>query len=80
MWGELLGLALVAGILFWLLRGRTAGATSSKEATGDLSYEEMEAADELRQAEDEVRERGTNAQPEDEEPGDDWGPGTSRSY
>ena len=78
MWGELLGLALVAGVLVWLLRGRKAGASARREPSGDLSYEEMEAADELRQAEDEVRERGTKAQPDDEEPGDDWGPGTSR--
>ena len=79
MWGEVIGLALVAGVLVWLLRGRSAGAQSRK-ADRELSYEEREAADELQRAEDEVRERKSTAQPDDEEPGDDWGPGTPRSH
>ena len=47
---------------------------------GDLNYEEKEAAEELRAAEDEVRDHESGAQPEEETPGDDWGPGTARSY
>ena len=79
MWGEVVGLALLAGVLFWLLRGRNAAAASRKPA-GDLSYEEKEAADELQRAEEEVRKRESSAQPDEEETGDDWGPGTPRSY
>ena len=79
MWGEVIGLSLLAGTLFWLLRGRNASA-ATRESTADLSYEEMEAAKELREAEEEVRERESRAQPDDEEPGNDWGPGTPRSY
>lgn len=79
MWGEVIGLSLLAGVLLWLLRGRTAVA-SPPAPTRDRSYEEIEAADELRQAEEEVRERESSAQPDDEEPGDDWGPGTPRGY
>ena len=79
MWGEVLGLALLAGVLVWLLRGRTA-APLSEEASADLTYEEKESADELRRAEEEVKEQGSKSQPDDEEPGADWGPGTPRSY
>jgi hypothetical protein len=78
MWGEVIGMGLLAGGLVWLLRGRTAAATIPAKST-DLTYEEMEAAEELRQAEEEVTERESSAQPEDEEPGDDWGPGTPRA-
>jgi hypothetical protein len=79
MWGEVIGLALLAGVLVWLLRGRSS-AVVSKEISNDLTYEEMEAADELRRAEEEVRKRESSSRPDDEEPGDDWGPGTPRSY
>jgi hypothetical protein len=79
MWGEVIGLALLAGVLVWLLRGRNS-AVVSQETRGDLTYEEREAADELRRAEEEVRKRESSSQPDDEEPGDDWGPGTPRSY
>jgi len=79
MWGEVVGLSLLAGVLLWLLRGRSA-VVPPPEAAGDLSYEEIEAADELHQAEEEVRERESSAQPDDEEAGDDWGPGTPRAY
>jgi hypothetical protein len=79
MWGEVLGMALLAGLLIWLLRGRNA-AVVSRETRTDLTYEEREAAEELQQAEEEVKKRDTSSQPDDEEPGDDWGPGTPRSY
>jgi hypothetical protein len=79
MWGGVIGMALVAGLLFWLLRGRTSPA-GSREDESDLNYEEKEAADELRRAEEEVRERESSAHADEEQPGDDWGPGTPRSY
>ena len=79
MWGEVVGLSLLAGVLLWLLRGRSAVAPRP-EATHDLSYEEIEAADELHQAEEDVKERESSAQPNDEDVGDDWGPGTPRAY
>jgi hypothetical protein len=72
-------MALLAGVLVWLLRGRHAGSPSRQPAR-DLTYEEKEAAEELQRAEEEVRERESSAQPDDEEPGHDWGPGTPRSY
>ena len=78
MWGEVIGMALLAGGLVWLLRGRSAAAGEPRRSA-DLSYEEMEAAEELRQAEEEVAQRETAAQPDDELPGDDWGPGTPRA-
>jgi hypothetical protein len=74
----LAGLALLAGVLFWFFRGRT--VTVATGDAGDLNYEEKEAAEELRAAEDEVRDHESGAQPEEETPGDDWGPGTARSY
>lgn len=79
MWGGLIGMTLVAGVLLWLLRGRSA-PTGAGENRAGLSYEDMEAAEELRRAEEEVREREARAQPDEEQPGDDWGPGTPRSY
>jgi beta-lactam-binding protein with PASTA domain len=69
--------AVMASFLVWLLFGRSAAPVLPDE---DLSYEEKEAADELREAEEEVRDRESDAQPDEERPGDDWGPGTARSY
>jgi hypothetical protein len=80
MWGEVIGLALLAGALVWLLRGRRSPSRSGEPAPADRTSEEKEAAEELERAEDEVRERESSARPEDEEPGHDWGPGTPRSY
>lgn len=79
MWGELAGMALLAGFLFWLLRGRSAPPAASDDGS-DLSYEEKEAREELSRAEEEVRERESTAKPDEEQQGDDWGPGTPRSY
>jgi hypothetical protein len=78
MWGEVIGLVLLTAVLFWFLRGRTAPVRPG--AQEDLSYEEREARDELRRAEDEVREKGSSTSPDEEQRGDDWGPGTPRSY
>lgn len=79
MTGELVGLALLAAVLGWFLRGRKSRPAPQRDSS-HLNYEEMEAAKELREAEEEVRERGSGAQPDEEEAGDDWGPGTPRSY
>ena len=77
MWSGIAGLALLAGFLAWLLRGRKSAADPEPEYH---NYEEMEAARELRDAEQEVQELDSAARPDDEQPGDDWGPGTARSY
>lgn len=79
MWGGAVGVALLAGFLFWLLRGRNSAPVVSEDQA-DLSYEEKEAREELLRAEEEVRERESSSPPDEEQPGDDWGPGTPRSY
>lgn len=73
-----LALAAIAGLLLWLLSGRD--STRSETAIDSVSptYEDMEAAEELRAAEEDVRDLESGARPEEERPGDDWGPGTSR--
>jgi hypothetical protein len=78
MWGGVLAMAALAGFLFWLLHGREASPGENDDQ--DLSYEEQEAADELRRAEEDVRDLESGARPDDEQPGDDWGPGTARTY
>ena len=77
MWSGLIGLALLAGFLAWLLRGRQSADPPEPEYR---NYEEMEAAQELRDAEQEVQGLDSGARPDEEQPGDDWGPGTARSY
>jgi hypothetical protein len=79
MWGEVTGLVLLTAVLFWFLRGRTAPVRQGAQEE-DLSYEDKEARDELRRAEEEVREKQSSTLPDEEQPGDDWGPGTPRSY
>lgn len=77
MWSGVIGLALLAGFLAWLLRGRRTADAVEPEYR---NYEEMEAAQELREAEQEVQELDSSSRPEEDQPGDDWGPGTARSY
>jgi hypothetical protein len=79
MGGALIGLALLAAALVWFVRGRNVPVRPARPDEG-LNYQDLEDRDELRRAEDEVRERPTGAPPEEEQPGDDWGPGTPRSY
>ena len=69
MLGGIVALVLMAGGLLWLLRG-----DSSSEARTPGPEDDWDRA-ELEQAEREVRDRSSKARPEDEEPGDDWGPG-----
>ena len=79
MLGGVIGLVALTGFLFWLLRGRESSRPAEVEKD-ELSYEDMEAAQELKEAEEEVRDQDSSARPDDEQPGDDWGPGTAKSY
>ncbi len=79
MWGGVIAVAALAGLLVWLLRGRHA-PPRPREPEDGLSYEELEARRELREAEQEVQQRGSAVEPDEEQAGDDWGPGVPRSY
>jgi hypothetical protein len=66
-----LAAVLLVGLLLWLVRERRyPGPRLYGE--DDIDREELEAA------EREVRELEAGALPEDDRPGDDWGPGTGR--
>ena len=76
-------LAIVLAIwgVITLVRGqadaRTSGhadARTSGQADDEIDYEE------LRRAEEEVRDIDVNARPEDGFDGDDWGPGTPQRH
>jgi hypothetical protein len=66
-----LAAVLVVGLVLWLFRERRYPGPRL-HGENDIDREELEAA------EREVRELETGAQPDDELPGDDWGPGTGR--
>lgn len=70
MLGGLLGLVVMAAGLLWLLRGDPSGDAKTPGPEDDWDRAELE------QAERDVRDRNSLARPEDEEQGDDWGPGT----
>jgi hypothetical protein len=66
-----LAAVLLVGLVLWLVRERRyPGPRLYGE--DDIDREELEAA------EREVRELEAGALPDDERPGDDWGPGTGR--
>jgi hypothetical protein len=66
-----LAAVLLVGLLLWLVRERRyPGPRLYGE--DDIDREELEAA------EREVRELEAGALPDDERPGDEWGPGTGR--
>jgi hypothetical protein len=66
-----LAAVLLVGLVLWLIRERRyPGPRLYGEE--DIDREELEAA------EREVRELEAGALPDDERPGDDWGPGTGR--
>lgn len=67
----LLAAVLIVGLVLWLLRERRYPGPRL-HGEDDIDREELEAA------EREVRELEAGALPEDERPGDDWGPGTGR--
>ena len=62
---------LLVGVVLWLVRGRRYPGPRL-HGKDDIDREELEAA------EREVRELERGALPDDERPGDDWGPGTGR--
>jgi hypothetical protein len=66
-----LAAVLIVGLVLWLLRERRYPGPRL-HGEDDIDREELEAA------EREVRELEAGALPEDERPGDDWGPGTGR--
>ena len=66
-----LALVLVVGVVLWLLRDRRYPGPRLHGEDG-IDREELEAA------EREVRELETGAFPDEDRPGDDWGPGTGR--
>ena len=66
-----LALVLVVGLVLWLLRDRRYPGPRLYGEDG-IDREELEAA------EREVQELEAGAMPEEERPGDDWGPGTGR--
>jgi hypothetical protein len=78
MWGGIVGLVVLAIALLWLLAGRNDRVDETAVSVDDADYETLEAQAELREAEEEVRELDASAQPGEDRPGDDWGPGTAR--
>ena len=62
---------LLVGVVLWLVRERRYPGPRLHGKDG-IDREELEAA------EREVRELERGAVPDDERPGDDWGPGTGR--
>jgi hypothetical protein len=62
---------LLVGVVLWLMRERRHPGPRLHGEDG-IDREELEAA------EREVRELERGALPDDERPGDDWGPGTGR--
>jgi hypothetical protein len=71
--GLLVAVVLVAAVIVWLARGRRRYPGPRLVGGSDeIDREELE------QAEREVRELDAGQRPEDDVPGDDWGPGTAR--
>ena len=66
-----LAAVLLVGLVLWLVRERRYPGPRLHGEDG-IDREELEAA------EREVRELEAGALPDDERPGDDWGPGTGR--
>jgi hypothetical protein len=66
-----LAAVLMVGLVLWLGRQRRYPGPRL-HGEDDIDREELEAA------EREVRELEAGALPDDERPGDDWGPGTGR--
>lgn len=66
-----LAAVLVVGLVLWLFRDRTYRGPRLHGDEG-IDHDELEAA------EREVRDLESGARPDEERPGDDWGPGTGR--
>lgn len=67
----LLAGVLIVALVLWLLRDR-------KYPGPRLHGEDAIDREELEEAEREVRELEASSLPDEERPGDDWGPGTGR--
>ncbi|HEY7481170.1 MAG TPA: hypothetical protein VH680_11700 [Gemmatimonadales bacterium] len=67
----LLAVVLLVALLLWLLRDRRHPGPRLHGSDG-VDWEELE------EAEREVRELEARRLPDEERPGDDWGPGTGR--
>ncbi len=67
----LVAVVLVVALVLWLLRDRRHPGPRLHGEDG-IDLEELEAA------EREVRELEAGATPDEDRPGDDWGPGTGR--
>ena len=74
-------LAIVLGVwgVITLVRGQADGRTGGQAdgRTGGRASDDAIDYDELRRAEEEVRDLDVNARPEDGFEGDDWGPGAA---
>jgi hypothetical protein len=73
----ILGLLALVALVVWIARGRRrrvdrARARADEPLGADVDHDELEAA------ERDVRDLGSAADPDDDAPGDDWGPGTYR--
>jgi hypothetical protein len=66
MTGAIIGLLAGVALLVWVLRR----AGTGRREIPEIDYEELEAA------EREVRDIDIDALPGEDQPGDDWGPGT----
>ncbi len=82
MW---IGLAILCAIGFLVIARRSSETRSSEQlpdaklhsGSPDESLEDSIDWDELKKAEDEIRDVDPRANPEDGFEGDDWGPGTA---
>ena len=66
MTGAIIGLLAGVALLVWVMRR----AGTRRREISEIDYEELEAA------EREVRDIDIDALPGEDQPGDDWGPGT----
>jgi hypothetical protein len=68
----LVAVVAIVALIIWLRRDRTYPGPRLESDDDGIDREKLE------RAEREVRDLGSQQQPEDRFPGDDWGPGTPR--
>jgi len=71
MWGAVAAVLALGVFLLWLFRGKQVPPSSQSE-------DEVVDAEELEEAEREVRDLDSAGQPGDDIPQDDWGPGSPK--